>query len=174
MRTIRATASTTPRPSRRRPSAARPLQAHGRAQLDLRPRHHPGRAHEDVELHRRAPVAGQPREDRRSGHLRPHHRVDQGRYHQGSPARGQVERDHLREGRPHPLPSRGSSRGQHHLRRLQGPLCALHLRRRGEDRPHARGDRPPEEAVHQEGDPARGLDRRAEGAESLIEGRHRR
>ena len=37
-----------------------------------------------------------------------------------------------------------------------------------------RGAPPPEEAVHQEGDPARGLDRRAEGAESLIERRHRR
>ena len=38
--------------------AARPMQPHGRAQLDLRPRHHPGRAHEDVKLYQRVALAG--------------------------------------------------------------------------------------------------------------------
>ena len=38
--------------------AARPVQPHGRAQLDLRPRHHSGRAHEDVKLYQRAALAG--------------------------------------------------------------------------------------------------------------------
>ena len=81
--------------------------------------------------------------------------VDQGGHHQGSPAGGQVERQHLREGRSHPLPSRGRRRRQHHLALVQGAVRTRHLRRGGEGGHHARGDRPLEEEVHQEGDSAR-------------------
>ena len=76
-------------------------------------------------------------------------------HHQGSSAGGQVERQHLREGRTHPLPSRGRRRRQHHLALVQGAVRTRHLRRGGEGGHHARGDRPLEEEVHQEGDSAR-------------------
>ena len=50
-------------------------------------------------------------------------------------------------------------------------MFAEHLWRRGEDRPHPRGDRSFKEEVHQEGHSARRLDTRAADAESLTEGR---
>ena len=58
--------------------------------------------------------------------------------------------------------------GQDYVRGLQGYVFAGDLRCGGEGRPHARGDWSQQEAVHQEGDAAGGLDRGAEGTEPLI------